>query len=120
MSGNGQQYTADRTLHYRDQQNTFEYYQPYAVIRVQPSQASNSGNTPLILDGILFDQFKFDNGTEKRVPILCRFKDGAGNLLDKARKMRRISGSQQECIAPKSALAGEKARLELSPNGVHW
>lgn len=26
MSGNGQQYTPDRTLHYRDLQNTFEYY----------------------------------------------------------------------------------------------
>ena len=36
---------------------------------VQPTVASNSGNTPLILDGILFDQFKYDNGTEKRVPI---------------------------------------------------
>jgi hypothetical protein len=87
---------------------------------VQPTVASNSGNTPLILDGILFDQFKYDNGTEKRVPIQCRFKDSQGNLLDNARKMTRISGSQQQCIAPKSALVEEKARLELSPNGVHW
>jgi len=75
MSGNGQQFTPDRTLHFRDTQNTFEYYQPYLVMGVQPNVASNSGNTPLILDGILFDQFKYDNGTEKRVPIQCRFKD---------------------------------------------
>lgn len=36
LSGNGQQYVDDRTLHYRDPQNTFEYYQPYRVINVQP------------------------------------------------------------------------------------
>jgi len=120
MSGNGQQFISDRTLHYRDKQNTYEYYQPYEVVSVSPTLASNSGNTPVILDGILFDAHKFNNGTERKQPIWCRFKDVQGNLLAAPRKMRRKSSTQQECIAPKSTISDEKARLEVSPNGQNW
>jgi hypothetical protein len=84
MAGNAQQFTPDRTLHYRDKQNTFEFYQPFPVLNIRPAVASNSGNTPLILEGLLFDQFKKEDGREKRVQLRCRFKDADGTLLANA------------------------------------
>ena len=86
-------------------------------MHVWPNVASNSGNTPLVLNGILFDQFKNDNGTEKHVPIQCRFKDSQGNVLATATTMTRLSATSYKCIAPKSTLNEEAARLEISPNG---
>jgi hypothetical protein len=86
-------------------------------MHVWPNVASNSGNTPLVLNGILFDQFKNDNGTEKHVPIQCRFKDSQGNVLATATTMTRLSATSYKCIAPKSNLNEEAARLEISPNG---
>lgn len=64
ISGNGQQYINDRTLHFRDASNTFEYYQPFIVEDIKPSYVSNSGGTPLTIKGMLFDQFREENGTE--------------------------------------------------------
>jgi hypothetical protein len=31
VTGNGQQFINDITLHFRDRENTFEYYQPFFV-----------------------------------------------------------------------------------------
>jgi hypothetical protein len=87
---------------------------------VQPTSASNSGNTPLVLDGILFDQFKHDNGTDKHVPLQCRFKDAGGTVLADARPMTRLSPTQYRCVAPKSSVADERARIEITANGQHW
>ena len=63
MSGNGQQFTEDRTLHFRDKQNTYEFYQPFVVLNVWPKFASNGGGTPIVLEGLQFDQFMYDNAT---------------------------------------------------------
>jgi hypothetical protein len=55
ISGNNQQFINDRTLHFRDVQNTFEYYQNFIVEDIKPLYVSNSGNTPLRIKGMLFN-----------------------------------------------------------------
>ena len=77
---------------------------------------SNAGNSPLKLTGMLFDQFKWDNGTERRVPIQCRFVDGAGTVLSTPRNMTRVSDIQQICVAPATDYTGN-TKVELSLNG---
>jgi len=95
ISGNGQQFINDRTLHYRDLQNTFEYYQKFIVEDISPKAASNTGGTRLILTGMQFDQFKWDNGTQKEVVIQCRFVDATSNsVIDVPRNMTKLSDSR--------------------------
>jgi len=67
ISGNGQQFISDKTLHYRDKENTFEYYQPFIIENVYPKYLSNAGNSPLRMIGLNFDEFKHDNGTDNIV-----------------------------------------------------
>lgn len=55
LSGNGQQFIDDRTMHYRDQSNTYEYYQPFVVEGADPQALSNSGNIPCTLTAAMFD-----------------------------------------------------------------
>jgi hypothetical protein len=65
VSGNNQQFINDITLHYRDNQNTFEYYQDFLILSASPDYISNAGNTPVHIKGMLFDQWRYDNGSEK-------------------------------------------------------
>jgi hypothetical protein len=67
LSGNGQQFIDDRTLHFRDRSNTYEYYQPFVVEGADPAYLSNGGNIPCTLTAAMFDQFHHDNGTKKIV-----------------------------------------------------
>jgi hypothetical protein len=55
ISGNGQQYNDDVTLHFRDTSNTYIFHQPWIVEDVQPNMATISGGTPLHLTGMGFD-----------------------------------------------------------------
>jgi len=81
ISGNGQQYNDDVTLHFRDTSNTFIFHQPWIVEDVQPNMATISGGTPIHLTGMLFDQFKKDNGTTKQTDYKCRFVDDTGQVI---------------------------------------
>ena len=55
ISGNNQQFVDDRTLHFRDKENTFEYYQEFLIEKATPAYLSNAGNSPLTLTGVKFD-----------------------------------------------------------------
>ena len=55
VSGNDQQYIDDITLHFRDKENTFEYYQNFIIESAEPKYLSNSGNSPLTLTAANFD-----------------------------------------------------------------
>ena len=83
---------------------------------VSPESLSNAGNSPLKLTGMLFDQFKWDNGTERHVTIECRFVDAAGTVLGTPRNMTRVSDTQQICAAPATTYTGD-VKVELSLNG---
>lgn len=78
-SGNGQNYGADLTLHYRDIENTFTYYQSMFVHDLHPQAGPTSGKTRIEVSGIGFKQFKFDNGTIRDdIPLYAKFEDMNG------------------------------------------
>ena len=81
VSGNNQQFIDDRTLHFRDKENTFEYYQNFLIEKATPAYLSNAGNSPLTLTGVSFDQFKNDGGSLKNVSLQCRFTDSSGSII---------------------------------------
>jgi len=75
-SGNGQNYGADLTLHFRDPENTFTYYQDMFVHDLRPQTGPTSGQTRVEVTGIGFVQFKHDNGTLRQdVPLYAKFVD---------------------------------------------
>jgi hypothetical protein len=55
MSGNGQQYSDDTTLHFRDRTNTYEFFQSIIVEDILPNSAKATGHTDVHLTGMLFD-----------------------------------------------------------------
>jgi hypothetical protein len=55
FSGNGQQFIDDKTLHFRDVENNFQYYEDFFIKSVVPTDISNAGNSPVILRGMQFD-----------------------------------------------------------------
>lgn len=55
VSGNNQQFINDVTLHRRDTENTFEYYQLFRVESLKPEYLSNTGHSPLRIKAMQFD-----------------------------------------------------------------
>jgi hypothetical protein len=97
-------------------ENTFEYYQPFVIESVVPSSISNAGNSKIRIKGMLFDQFRFDNGTRREVTFHCRFVDGStGSLIGTPREMQAVSDTEEICVAPRTDSAGD-VRIEISPN----
>lgn len=80
-----------------------------------PIFVSNTGGTPLSVQGMQFDQFKNDNGTDRKVDLWCRFVDSSNNTLGTPRIMRKLSGTELECVAPKADYSGD-TRLEIGVN----
>ena len=80
-SGNGQNYGADLTLHKRDVENTFTYYQDMYVHDLHPQSGPTSGRTPVEVGGIGFKQFKHDDGRLRDdIPLFAKFIDQATGL----------------------------------------
>ena len=55
VSLNGQQFARDYTLHFRDQENTFTYYQPALIIEYGPKAGPISGKTKIRVSGLGFN-----------------------------------------------------------------
>jgi hypothetical protein len=115
ISGNGQQYSDDITLHFRDRPNTYEFYQPFLVEDIMPNIASAGGHTDIHLTGMLFDQFKNHNGTSKELDFKCRFKDAMGNVIGDERNMTRVSDIEYICTTPPSKYTGDTI-IEINQN----
>lgn len=96
LSGNNQQYINDITLHYRDPENTFEYYQAFNIISVKPEAITNEGGTPIQIKAVNFEQFRYDNDSLKDVPIYCRFiKPGEEkSIIGEEQVMSKVSGAE--------------------------
>jgi hypothetical protein len=62
---NGQQFIDDKTLHYRDEENTFTYYQDLFIQDFSPKSGPTSGKTKIKVNGMGFTQFKNDDGSTK-------------------------------------------------------
>ena len=56
-SGNGQNFASDVTLHARDQENTFTYYQDPSVYELSPAQGPVNGRSKLYVSGVGFQPF---------------------------------------------------------------
>lgn len=63
VSGNGQQFIDDITMHFRDKENTFTYYQDMLIKTMHPQMGPSSGNTKIVVSGLGLNQFRFENGT---------------------------------------------------------
>lgn len=130
-SGNGQNYGADLTLHYRDPENTFTYYQDMFVYELRPQAGPTSGHTRVEVSGIGFIQFKYDNGTLRQdIPLYAKFVDATtgkdiGTYQTKlgdethGSPIDVIDNDSFTFFTPK-AVAGTKAILMLSFNKQQW
>jgi hypothetical protein len=119
ISGNGQQYNDDVTLHFRDTSNTYIFHQPWIVEDVMPNMATISGGTPIHMTGMLFDQFKKDNGSSKDMDYKCRFVDDTHQVIGEEHNMTQVSDTEFICVAPKSKYSGPTV-IEIQENGQDW
>ena len=55
VSLNGQQFIIDKTLHYRDIENTYIYYQDMFITDYSPKAGPTYGNTKIKVKGMGFD-----------------------------------------------------------------
>ena len=55
VSLNGQQFINDKSLHFRDYENTFTYYQDFFIIDYWPKSGPTSGKTLVKTKGMGFD-----------------------------------------------------------------
>lgn len=120
-AGNGQNYGADLTLHYRDIENTFTYYQDMFVHDVRPQAGPTSGKTRVEVSGIGFKQFKHDNGTIRDdLPLYAKFIDfSSGKDIGEVQTITEIDNDSFVYFTPK-AVAGTQAILMLSFNKQQW
>lgn len=116
-SGNAQNYGKDWTLHYRDLENTFTYYQDIFVHDLHPQAGPTSGKTRLEVQGIGFRQFKYDNGTLREdLPLYIKFVDmNTGKQIGDIGVITEIDNDSFIWYTPK-AHEGTKAILYLSLN----
>jgi hypothetical protein len=117
ISGNSQQYTKDRTLHYRDVYNSFEFYQDFFITGVDPPAVSNRGHAEVKVKGMLFDQFQ----TNENQTIMCRYMDlrNIENQFGIMTEMIKTGENEMKCMAPRTEDSG-LAKLQVSPNGQDW
>jgi len=71
--------------------------------------ASVGGGTPIHMTGMLFDQFKYHNGTTKPMDFKCRFRTPGGETIGEEQNMTMVSDIEYACIAPKSGFQGSTA-----------
>lgn len=120
-SGNGQNYGADLTLHYRDIENTFTYYQDMFVHDLHPQAGPTTGKTRVEVRGIGFTQFKYDNGTIRYdQPLYAKFVEAqTGKDIGSVTTITEIDNDSFIFYTPKS-VAGTQAILMLSFNKQQW
>jgi hypothetical protein len=104
ISGNSQQYSKDRTLHYRDIYNSFEYYQDFFITGVDPPAVSNRGHAEVKVKGMLFDQFQ----TNVNQTIMCRYMEVNNNerMIGIMTEMVKTGENEMKCMAPRTEDSG--------------
>lgn len=120
VSGNGQQFINDITIHFRDHENTFTYYQDMLIKSMHPQMGPSSGNTKIVVSGLGLNQFNFGNRTADPTPIYLRFIDTSnGSVIGKERPAFSQTDERLFWMTP-SAPEGTKAMLQLSYNQIDW
>lgn len=116
-SGNGLDFAPDITIHFRDEENTFTYLQDVFVTSFSPIMGPSSGGTKIVVNGQGFQQVKFENGTIRDVDTWVRLVDSLGNVTMAPKLIADLSETRFSFKSP-SALAGTKATIQFSQNGV--
>jgi hypothetical protein len=62
---NGQQFISDKTMHFRDIENTYTYYQDMLIQDFGPKSGPVHGKTKITVQGMGFAQFRNEDGTIK-------------------------------------------------------
>ena len=88
---------------------------------LHPQAGPTSGNTRILVSGVGFKQFKYDNGTLRHdVPLFAKFVDAAnGQDIGTVQRIDKIKNDEFPFYTPK-AQAGTQAILMLSFNRQQW
>ena len=117
---NGQQFIYDKTLHSRDVENTFTYYQDLFVQDFNPKAGPTSGKTKIKVTGMGFSQFKSDDGKKKQVPLFVRFRDSVtGDFISESTEAFDVTDEEFSWRTPPADL-DTRAILEFSYNKQDW
>jgi hypothetical protein len=117
---NGQQFINDKTLHFRDVENTFTYFQDLFIQNHFPKSGPTYGGTIVKVTGLGFRQFKTDDGVEKDQKIFIRFRDST--TLVKLGNTTEAYDVMEDEFSFKSPPApiGTYAIIEVSFNHKDW
>lgn len=107
-SGNGQNYGFDNTLHFRDEENTFTYFQDVFLLDMIPASGPTHGHTKIYITGFGFRQFQHNNGTHKEQDLFVRFVDIFGNQIGNSSSSIDLTSNDFVWFTP-SAPAGTQA-----------
>lgn len=113
---NGQQFTKDKTLHYRDPENTFYYYQNPTIYDFNPDRGLSNGGTKIKIRGRGFQPTKYENGTFINTPVYVRMLEaGTRRPLAPTTKAEFVENEEVRWTAP-PAPPGTKGIISLSLN----
>jgi hypothetical protein len=117
---NGQQFVRDKTLHYRDMENTFTYYQEMYVRDYSPKAGPSHGHSRIRVDGMGFMPFKNETGDSTGEPLWVRFVDKeTGEQIGIATKAQDVESESFTWYNP-PARPDTEAILQISFNLAEW
>lgn len=113
---NGQQFTKDKTLRYKDEENTFYYYENPIIYEFTPKKGLSNGGTIVTIRGQGFLPKKFPNGTFEETPVYLRMlESGSRKPLGPTTTAENVENEEIEWKVP-PAPAGTKGIISLSLN----
>ena len=113
---NGQQFTKDKTLHFKDEENTFYYYDNPIIYGFTPDKGMSNGGTLVKIKGRGFLPKKYENGTFIPSPVYVRMlESGTRKQLGPTVEAEATENEEVQWRAP-PAPAGTKGIISLSLN----
>lgn len=118
VSGNGQDFTSDVIIHYRDDENTFTYVEDFFIQQITPTKGTKKGGTKLKALGINFEQYKYDNGTKYAMDdVHVKFVDTTTEeQIGDYVLVKDLTDNYFDVITPPASSTSDKAYLYISQN----
>lgn len=113
---NGQQFTKDKTLRFKDNENTFYFYDNPIIYDFSPEKGMSNGGTMVKIRGRGFLPKKYENGTFVHSPVYVRMLEaGSRKPLGPTVEADFVENEEVQWKVP-PAPAGTKGILSLSLN----
>lgn len=113
---NGQQFTKDKTLHFKDAENTFFYYDNPIIYDFSPDRGMSNGGTLVKIKGRGFLPKKYENGTFIQSPVYVRMlESGTRRPLGPTVEAEFIENEEIQWRAP-PAPTNTKGIISISLN----